>query len=95
MRPDRQDFQGTAVTVDVARKLGVPELYLIINKVPSNIDKEDLREQMKQVYAADVAAVLPLAEEVVQNASEGLFSITSPDHPWSAEIRAAVEVISQ
>lgn len=95
MRPDRQDFQGTAVTVDVARKLGVPELYLIINKVPSNIDKEDLREQMKQVYAADVAAVLPLSEGVVQNASEGLFSLTSPDHPWSAEIRAAVAVISQ
>ena len=43
MRPDRQDFQGTAVTVDVARKLGVPELFLIINKVPSNIDVADLR----------------------------------------------------
>jgi MinD-like ATPase involved in chromosome partitioning or flagellar assembly len=72
MRPDRQDFQGTAVTVDVARKLGVPALFLIVNKVPSNIDADDLRGQMNQVYGADVAAILPLAEEVVQNASEGL-----------------------
>src|SRR6056297_1819837 len=54
MRPDRQDFQGTAVTVDVARKLGVPALFLVVNKVPSNIDADDLREQMNQVYGADV-----------------------------------------
>ena len=32
LRPDRQDFQGTAVTVEVARKLDVPELLLVINK---------------------------------------------------------------
>jgi len=95
MRPDRQDFQGTAVTVDVARKLGVPELFLIINKVPSNIDVVDLRQQMTDIYGAEVAAILPLSEEVVQNASEGLFSLTSPDHPWSAQIREAATRVSQ
>jgi septum site-determining protein MinD len=95
MRPDRQDFQGTAVTVDVARKLGVPQLFLIINKVPSNIDVEDLRQQMTNVYGAEVAAILPLAEEVVQNASEGLFSLTNADHPWSAQIREAAARVSK
>jgi septum site-determining protein MinD len=95
MRPDRQDFQGTAVTVDVARRLGVPALYLIINKVPSNIDVDDLRAQMTQIYSAEVAAILPLAEEVVQNASEGLFSLTSPEHPWSHQIREATARVSQ
>lgn len=87
LRPDRQDFQGTAVTVDVARKLEVPALYLIVNKVPRNVDAEDLREQMNAAYGAETAAVLPLAEEVVQNASGGLFSLTQPDHPWSQQIR--------
>ena len=33
LRPDRQDFQGTAVTVEVARKLEVRELLLVLNKV--------------------------------------------------------------
>ena len=87
LRPDRQDFQGTAVTVDVARKLEVPALYLIVNKVPRNVDAEDLREQMNAAYGAETAAVLPLSEEVVQNASGGLFSLTQPDHPWSQQIR--------
>jgi septum site-determining protein MinD len=95
LRPDRQDFQGTAVTVDVARKLEVPELFLIVNKIPSNIDAADLREQVTHIYGADVAAMLPLAEEVVQNASEGLFSLTSPDHPWSVQIREAATRVSQ
>ena len=91
LRPDRQDFQGTAVTVDVARKLEVPTLYLMVNKVPRGIDTDDLREQMTAAYAAETAAILPLAEEVVQNASGGLFSLTNPDHPWSQQTRGVAE----
>ena len=34
MRPDQQDYQGTSVTVDVARRLGVPRMVLVVNKVP-------------------------------------------------------------
>jgi len=95
LRPDRQDFQGTAVTVDVARKLGVPALYLIVNKVPSGVDLVDLEEQMTAAYAAETAAILPLSEEVVQNASGGLFSLTSPDHEWSSQIRRIAARVSQ
>ena len=91
LRPDRQDFQGTAVTVDVARKLEVPVLYLMVNKVPRGVDTDDLRDQMTAAYAAETAAILPLSEEVVQNASSGLFSLTHPDHPWSQQIRGVAE----
>jgi MinD-like ATPase involved in chromosome partitioning or flagellar assembly len=93
LRPDRQDFQGTAVTVDVARKLEVPSLYLVLNKVPSNVDTEDLKQQMRDAYGAPVAAALPLSEQVVQNASAGLFSLTSPNDVWSQQIRAIAEQI--
>lgn len=88
LRPDRQDFQGTAVTVDVARRLDVPALYLVVNKVPPSIDLHDLEQQMTAAYRAETAAFLPLAEEVVENASGSLFSLTEPEHPWSAQIRA-------
>ena len=91
LRPDRQDFQGTAVTVDVARRLEVPALSLIVNKVPRGVDTDDLREQMTAAYAAETVAILPLAEEVVQNASGGLFSLTNPDHPWSQQMRGVAE----
>lgn len=87
LRPDKQDFQGTAVTVDIARRLSVPNLLLVINKVPQTVDTEDLREQMDVAYGAPTAAVMPLSEDLVINASGGLFSMTHPDHPWSQGIR--------
>ena len=34
LRPDNQDFQGTAVTVELARRLEVPQMLLVVNKVP-------------------------------------------------------------
>jgi MinD-like ATPase involved in chromosome partitioning or flagellar assembly len=86
MRPDKQDFQGTAVTVDVARRLEVPELLLVVNKVPSSVDPSSLRDEVARTYGAEVAGVLPLSETVVESASGGLFSVTNPDDPWSVAI---------
>jgi MinD-like ATPase involved in chromosome partitioning or flagellar assembly len=95
LRPDRQDFQGTAVTVDVARRLDVPALFLVVNKVPHGIDVDDLRAQMTSAYASETAAILPLSEQVVQNASAGLYSLTSPDAAWSQGIRDIAARVSQ
>lgn len=95
LRPDRQDFQGTAVTVDVARRLEVPNLFLVANKVPSGIDGSDLAAQLCDTYAAPTVGVLPLAEEVALNASAGLFSLSSPEHPWSAQIRRITRTVSE
>lgn len=92
MRPDNQDFQGTAVTVDVARRLEVPQLLLAVNKVPSSVDHDALRADLTRLYEADVAGVLPLSEAVVESASGALFSITQPDDPWS---RALSEVVGR
>jgi MinD-like ATPase involved in chromosome partitioning or flagellar assembly len=94
LRPDRQDFQGTAVTVDVARRLDVPALFLVVNKVPAGVDLGDLRDQMDRAYGVETVAMLPLSVEVVQNASAGLFSLTSPDTEWSQQIRQIAARIS-
>jgi MinD-like ATPase involved in chromosome partitioning or flagellar assembly len=86
MRPDKQDFQGTAVTVDVARRLEVPDLLLVVNKVPASIDSVALRGDLSRIYGAEVAGVLPLSETVVESASGALFSITQPEDPWSVAL---------
>jgi len=97
LRPDQQDFQGTAVTVDVSRKLEVPNLYLVINKALTSYDFDDLRERIEDLYAAPVAAILPLSEDVARMQSADIFSLRYPDHPFSEGIRnivAAVEAAS-
>src|SRR5206468_8575285 len=52
LRPDRQDFQGTAVTVEVARKLDVPELLLVVNKALPAMEAAGLRQRVEQLYNA-------------------------------------------
>jgi MinD-like ATPase involved in chromosome partitioning or flagellar assembly len=88
LRPDRQDYQGTAVTVDIARRLDVPELLLLVNKVPSTLDPDEVASEVAAAYGAEVVGVLPLTEDLVTNASAGLFSLSDPDHPWSMTVRA-------
>ncbi len=83
LRPDNQDYQGTAVTVDIARRLEVPELLLLVNKVPANIDTAALEREVSSAYGCNVAGVLPLSEDIVVNASAGLFAPQNPDHEWS------------
>jgi MinD-like ATPase involved in chromosome partitioning or flagellar assembly len=87
-RPDRQDYQGTAVTVDVARRLEVAEMLLVVNKVLTSLDQESLRQQAEQTYSVPVAGILPLSEDVVRLASGDIFCICYPDHPWAQQVRA-------
>ena len=88
VRPDQQDFQGTAVTVELARKLDVPEMFLLINKVPTGMDVVALGEQVQSLYQAEVAAILPLSNEMVRLASGDIFCNRYPDHPLTNELAA-------
>jgi MinD-like ATPase involved in chromosome partitioning or flagellar assembly len=93
LRPDRQDFQGTAVTVEVAKKLGVQNMYLVVNKVLSLMDRDSLKEQVEATYQASVAGMFPLSEEMLQLASEGVFCLRYPDHPFTREVRRVTDLI--
>jgi MinD-like ATPase involved in chromosome partitioning or flagellar assembly len=88
LRPDQQDFQGTAVTVDIARKLEVPKLRLVINKALPRFDFEQLKSDIERTYNATVSGVLPLSEDVVLNASSSLFVALYPQHAWSRTLEA-------
>ena len=95
LRPDQQDFQGTAVTVEVARKLKVKRLLLVVNKVLPKLDKISLRQQVQTAYDAPVASVLPVSEEMIELGSAGIFSIAYPDHPYSQGVRElAAQVVN-
>jgi septum site-determining protein MinD len=95
LRPDQQDLQGTAVTVEVARKLKLRRLLLVINKVLPKLDTASLRQRVQTAYEAPVAGVLPLSEEMIALGSGGIFSLTYPDHPYSQGVREiAAQVLS-
>lgn len=87
MRPDNQDYQGTAVTVDVARKLDVPKMLMVVNKVPQAFDFDDVRTRVENSFKCNVAAVIPHSDEMMALASSGIFSLRYPDHPVTREYK--------
>jgi MinD-like ATPase involved in chromosome partitioning or flagellar assembly len=87
MRPDRQDFQGTAVTVDVARKLGVKGLVLVLNKILPIVAERGFAAQVEKTYEVPVIGKLPECPELLELGSSGLFTLKFPDHPLTVAIR--------
>jgi MinD-like ATPase involved in chromosome partitioning or flagellar assembly len=83
MRPDKQDYEGTGITVQVARQLKVPNLMLVVNKTPLILDPEMVKTKVEQTYGCEVVAVLPHSDELMNLASEGIFTLRYPDHPVS------------
>jgi MinD-like ATPase involved in chromosome partitioning or flagellar assembly len=93
LRPDQQDYQGTSVTVEVARKLDVPRMVLIVNKVPAVFDAADVKARVEQTYQCDVAAVLPHSDEMMALASAGIFVLRHPDHPITAALKQVAAIM--
>jgi MinD-like ATPase involved in chromosome partitioning or flagellar assembly len=91
LRPDQQDFQGTSVTAELARRLDVAQLLMIVNKVPPGMDPIALRAKIAALYGADVAGVLPLNGEIASLASSGIFVNRFPQHPFTRELQRVAD----
>ncbi len=88
LRPDEQDFLGTAVTVEVARRLGARNLTLVLNKVLMSVDVPALARDTEAALGAPVGAVLPQTDDLLRLGSRGLIRMTQPDHLWSKGVAA-------
>lgn len=90
MRPDHQDYQGTALTVKVARELDVSKMLLVINKVLPEFDFKQMKKEIEKTYQVPVAAVLPVCDEMIRLASQGIFCLHYPNHPLTQELHSIV-----
>ena len=81
LRPDQQDYQGTGVTLEVSRQLEVPQMYLVVNKVPECLHLDDLKKKVSETYKCEVAGIIPHSENMMVLASGGIFVLKYPDHP--------------
>lgn len=86
LRPDHQDYQGTAVTVQVARKLDVLEMMLLVNKLPQVYNFNDVKQRVEKLYNCQVAAMLPHSNEMMSLASQGVFVLRYPNHVIAREL---------
>lgn len=93
LRPDRQDYQGTAIMLELARKLRVPHVHLVINKAVSRSDFKVLEERVVSTFNERVLAVIPLSDDVAALGSSGLFCVEQPEHEFSLAIQKIAAVL--
>ena len=95
LRPDNQDYQGTSVTLEVCRRLEVPNLFLVMNKVLQTYDFEKVKHDIENVYKCDVAGVLPQSDDLIEIASKEVFYLNHREHLFSQGIEEiATKIIS-
>jgi len=93
LRPDQQDYEGTGVTVQVARRLKVPNMVLVVNKVPAVFDTAAVKAQVERAYGCPVIAIIPHSDELMTLASGGILALRYPDSPVTALYRQAAAAL--
>jgi septum site-determining protein MinD len=91
LRPDQQDYLGTGVTLELARRLNVENLLLLVNKLPQSFNATEMKARIEDTYKCPVAAVIPHSEELMALASSGVFALKYPDHLVSKLYRQVAE----
>ncbi len=86
MRPDEQDFQGTSVTIDIARKLNVKNIRIIVNMVAPSYSKSQVKNAVIKAFDCTVAEVMPHTYKLTELASNGLLCKLFPNEEWSNKI---------
>ncbi|MCI0365081.1 MAG: MinD/ParA family protein [Phycisphaerales bacterium] len=93
LRPDQQDYHGTAVLVEMAARLHVPNIRFLVNKVMSGLEPEDVGAKVEQAYGKPVIGVLPFRAEMATLGSKGVFASKFPRDPLTAAIDQVVTAL--
>ncbi len=93
MRPDSQDYLGTAVAIEVAERLDVPQINLVVNKLPDCFEPDSVKERVKSSFDYVPSATLPLSSDLLNLASGGVAVLEFPDHQWSMQVKQLASVL--
>lgn len=91
VRPDEQDYYGTALLSEVAGRLEIPNIFLVVNKALLAFDRKQLEETIQKAFGHEVLALLPLCEELAALQSSKLFTSLYPEHEISKSLGSIVE----
>src|SRR5262245_13220732 len=85
--PDQRDYQGTAVIVDVARRLELPRVEVLVNELPESVDRDAIRAQVEQIYRCEALGILPHSDILMTLPKPGIVALHYPNHPLRETFR--------
>jgi septum site-determining protein MinD len=95
LQPNPSDFQGSAVLVEIAKKLGEQNILMILNDIPDLLDIEQARVEIQKIYQCEVGALLPHSEALMTLASADLLARLHPDEPFVCGIHELTEQLTR
>ncbi len=93
LRPDEQDYLGTAVTFQIAERMEVPRTFLIANRVPPDLDSKQFEMKLNATYKVPIIGVLPFSYGLMMAQSKQVYCFTCPRDPFSVATSTAAEQI--
>ncbi len=90
LRPCAHDYEGSHVMVSLARRLHAPNILLLVNMVPSDVDLVELRAHVEEAYGCEAAALVPYCSEMAMLRGENVFVLEHPDHQITAMYQSVV-----
>jgi len=82
----------TSTTIEVARKLGVPRVGLIVNDVPAMYDPAQVKAEVETTYGCP-ATIIPHSDELAALSGKGIFTLQYPDHPVTMALQEAIAIL--
>src|SRR5262245_33041046 len=93
LRPDQQDYHGTAVLVEMAARLHVPNIRFLVNKVFNGLEPQDVGAKVEQAYGKPVIGVLPFRTQMATLGSKGVFASKFPRDPLTTAMDQVVTTL--
>jgi septum site-determining protein MinD len=84
---NKQDYLSTGVTLDLARKLEVPDIILTVNRVPERYDLDRVKERVETTFNCGASVLIPLRDELKLDLDDGVSVAAGPSHPIVALAR--------
>lgn len=81
IEPDPVGHQGSAVTIDVAARLGVPQRWVLLNRAPATPLEPSERADLESAFGTALLAQIPHAPEL-GGATAVPFVLRRTSHPW-------------
>jgi MinD-like ATPase involved in chromosome partitioning or flagellar assembly len=88
---DQAHYQGTSVLLDVADRLSVPMVRLIVNRVPPEFSQAEVKQRVEETYRRTVAVVVPETHDL--NGRTDLIALHNTTHAFSAACSVAAAAL--
>lgn len=93
MHMDSQEYQGTAILIDLMSRLSSANAAIVVSNPPKAFAPDSITESIEKTFRHPVVAVLPHSEDMLGLGSRNIFSMVYPEHAYTNAIKHLVDFI--